>query len=608
MPMDFTYKRLSSSQEVVDVIDWLNNNAPFIVLDLETTGLDEWSDTMVDIQLSINENKVAIFDAGYASLLTRLTTPLVGHNIKFDLKMLYRAGVDLTLLQWRDTLLIGHLLDENRESNSLDSYIQEYWSSKYKEDFWAKYKTYTEAPESDRWEYACADVHYTYKLYKLLLSRLEWKQKLKGLIGVEKTGIPSSLVKLTHDLGRSLLDTEIRGIQVDSKYLSDLGQVLVKETNDLSTQMCRSVEAEINEIEVEDWSNELDKRKTERGKAGVPRPEFSFGSTKQLQTLLYDKLGLEVQYNEKTKKVSTDEASLEKLEGKHPIITLLRKYREKQKTLSSFIEGTMKRLRPDGRIYPSFRVGGTHTGRISHSNPNLGQLPRSGGIRGMYIPSGGNVLISCDYSQLEVVLEANLTGDTVLAELILEGKSKHATTAEELGISCELAKPVNFAMQYWASHYKIAKMLGVSEEEGKVFWDKYWQLYKGPKKLKKYTDSLVDKGIPIVNMFGRHRRFLKRTRNDWDKDYRQAYNFLIQSTGADITSLAFVRIDAWLKERGIGRGLFTVHDEIIIEVLDEFAEEAEATLKKVMIQVGTELKLKIPLSCQSSGSMSRWLD
>lgn len=586
---------LTTESEVKEAIQ-IANQQPFTVVDIETTGLDSFKDEIIDFQFSgAGEEDVYIAPATFIHCLKVLTSRVVGHNLRFDIQFLFRNGVDVTHWQYHDTLLIGHLLDENRESNSLDSYVKEYWNDNYKEEFWKTYKTYEEAPTPAAQEYGAKDIYYTGRLYR------------KFKVRANEQNIPNSLITHVHRLQYSLLRTEIEGIKVDLEYITTLGVGLKGRIEQLKPEMRSLVADEITLVELEKWSEEIEKRKTDKGKAKVQRPEFSFDSRKQLQELLYNHLEIPEQYNEKTKRVSVDDASLEKIRESHPIISQIQEYRGLQKVYGTYIEGTLEKVRNE-RIYPGFNVSGTKTGRISHNNPNLGQLPKSGGVRGIYVPNDGCVFISADYSQLEVCLEANLTGDENLARIFQEGLSKHDITATELGISRDQAKTLNFALQYWASHFKVAKLLSVSEKEAYEIWNNYWKIYSGPKKLKARTDGMVNRGEDIVTVFGRKRRFERRKRQPWDSDYRQAYNFLIQSTGADITSRAFYDIADYLQLSGYGRALFSVHDEILIECRKEEVEVCEQSLLQCMENVGSEIDLKIPLKAESSGPMERWED
>lgn len=592
------FERLNSEQEVKDLITFHNINHNCIAIDCETTSVKVREAVLLDVQLTgRNENHVVVFKGDYAKVLLDLNPSilLIGHNHKYDAHVLFRHGVNLLRNSWRDTLLIGHLVDENRQSNALDSYVKEIWQDDYKEKFWERFKTYEEAPEEEKLIYGCKDVYYTKKLYHLLISK------------VIEQKIPKRLLLHAHDLQASLLRTEISGINVDLEYLTTTGVRLKGRINELLPEMRALVDIYASLWEMDEYLKLLAGKKTDAGKANVKHPEFSFDSPKQLQRLLYGDLKLPEQVNEKTKAISTDESSLSKIEDKHPLVPKLLEYRGLQKTYTAFIEGTREKL-DGGRIYPSFNVEGTVTGRISHSNPNLGQLPRSGGVRGIYIPNPGHVFLSADYSQLEVCLEANLTNDPALKKIFVEGLSKHDITAQALGIDRTKAKTLNFALQYWASHYKVAKILGVSTEKGKQIWENYWNLYAGCRALKAKTDAMVDRGEPIVTLLGRKRRFAVKDRKVWDGDYRQAYNFLIQGTGADLTSGAFYRTARYLEETGYGRALFTVHDEIIVEVKEEYSKLVEEKLIAIMVAMGEEIDLKIPLKAESSGPTPRWQD
>jgi DNA polymerase-1 len=323
--------------------------------------------------------------------------------------------------------------------------------------------------------------------------------------------------------------------------------------------------------------------------------------------LLYNTIGLPEQKSSKTKNISVDDTALENLKSQHQIVPLLQEYRGHHKIYSTYIEGTLEHS-DHGRIYPSFNVNGTVTGRLAHSAPNMANLPKEGGVRGIYLAEDDHFLLSLDYSQLEVCIEANLTHDPNLVKIFLEGASKHDITAKELNVDRDTAKTLNFALQYWCSAWKVSQLLDVNAFEGQRIWNRYWEIYSGPKLLKEKTDQMVEAGTPIVSLFGRKRRFAPGKRPEWSGDYRQAYNFIIQSPGADITSRAFYLVDAALREKGWGKGLFTVHDELLLSVKKEHIVEAEALALKVMVGVGEELNLKYPLKAESSGGMERWND
>jgi DNA polymerase I-like protein with 3'-5' exonuclease and polymerase domains len=163
-------------------------------------------------------------------------------------------------------------------------------------------------------------------------------------------------------------------------------------------------------------------------------------------------------------------------------------------------------------------------------------------------------------------------------------------------------------MAYGCSHFKVAKVLGVSNEKGKEAYDKYWQTYSGQKRVMDECAKKVDSGQPIISPFGRRRRFERRERKSWDRAYRQSWNALVQGTGSDCTSRAFYLTDSRLRDAGYGRALFTIHDEILCQVKKEHWEEAQKILVDTMQSVGNEIGLTVQLKAEPSGACDRWMD
>lgn len=577
--------------------DTVREGQDTVALDIETTGLTRTDKIISAAVTGPTANDVAFFGPEMLHELNRSPAGLhfVFHNASFDLRNLAWMGAPLhERYGYSDTLILSHLLDENGE-HGLGPLVKRYFNDDYKDAFWTKYKKAEDAPKAELAEYNARDVSYTIRLYELLLR------------GLEEDGVPQSLVHHVHSLQRSLLQTEIAGIAVDRDYLMQKGVELKTRIESLLPQMRSLVADEISVIECDDWVKEIDKRKTPAGRARVPRPAYSFDSPKQLAELIYGRLRLPEQKNEKTKAVSTDYDSLEKIKDRHPVIPLILEYREHQKIYSTYIQGTLDRL-VDGRIYPSFNTCGTATGRLSHQNPNMANLPKSGGIRGMFIPDPGYVFVTADYASLEVYIEAHFTGDKNLLKLIETGMSKHDLTAAEVGITRDTAKTVNFLAQYHGTSYKLAKVLNISRDEAQKILDRYWSAYGGCKAFKTFTDECVNEGRPIVYPTGRRRRFEKKPRKEWDGDYRAAYNSPIQGTGSDCMSWAFYTCSDRFKELGWGRGGWTVHDEGIMMVKKEFAEPAAKMLVDTMVEAGKHYQLNVELKAEPCIMEDRWQD
>jgi DNA polymerase-1 len=610
------FKVLQTDQEVEIFIQEANEAGKPVALDLETAcqvldctdekckhALDPATAHITEVTLSARPDIGVLIRGGHVPFLQKLKTPLVLHNHKFDFKMLHAKGIDLRDREVFDTMLVHHLIDEDAP-HDLDSLIQAEFKDDYKAQFWSKYKRYEDAAWEDKVEYATKDAVYTLRL----------RERLSAKAAAQ--GIPDSLIEHVHRLARTLLDTEIRGIAVDLDFTVQMGSELKGAIEGTERELRRLGGFACELVELDLWMKEVEKRKTPKGRLPVPKPEFSFGSGQQVQALLYDQLKLPLQISEKTKNPTVDDAALEELESKHPLIPKLRELRKFSKMYTAFIEGVMVQVK-DGRIYPSFNVNGTKTGRISHSEPNMGQMPSKGEwakIRGIFVPDPGYKLITCDYSQLEVCIAAHYSQDEKLLEIIHEGKSQHDITAEGLKIERALAKTINFASQYLCSPRKYEQLLNVGPKQAQILWNQYWHTYKGLKKFIDWCIGELDAGRPIVNPFGRARHFPGFSRPTWSdpqtgrfcKEDRQCFNAIIQGTGADITSRAAYLVDDRLKSLGAGYMWFTVHDELIACVREDAASAARDTIQSAMVTVGEEIGLRVPLSVECSQPLDRW--
>ncbi len=571
-----------------------------IVIDLETTGLSPRTDRILELGFGVpGEDQAYICEApllpAFARRLHSSGALLVGQNLCFDLKMFLAAGYDFTHREFRDVMLLQHLLDETADYG-LEAMVQREYGVSYKTEFWAKYKTYGEAPEHEKDRYTGSDVVYTGLLYRRYTERCR------------DDALPDRLVRDVHELARELMRTEYEGIPIDLSYLAEKGVELKVKIDDYLPKMRKMTAPQARLVELAKWQTEIAKRKTDKGKQNVPCPGFSFTSNPDLQALFYRELGLPEQKHAKTRAVTVDDSALEALKDRHPVIPMLREYREWNKVYTAYIEGTLER-QEGGRIHPSFNVNGTLTGRLSHQNPNLANIPGEGGIKGIYLASPGCKIITSDYKQLEVLLNVHFSKDETLRGMVVDGTSQHDITAKALSLPRPLAKTLNFAMQYRCSAFKVASLLGVPKHEAVEIWNQYWETYKGVKALMDVCDQKIRLGQPIVTPWGRKRRFPFTFEKPWErgKAERQAFNFLIQSTGADCTNVSFYRVNQALRERGWGRALWTVHDSILIEARDEVCEAASSLLKEIMLMPNQELGLDLPLDVDMQPPSVRWV-
>lgn len=510
-------------------------------------------------------------------------------NYVVDHDILLRHGLDLTNTPFLDTMLMEHLIDENLD-HGLGDMAKRYFDDDYKDKFWAKYDSFSEAPEHEADDYEMRDAIYTYRLGKLFVSQLSGK---------------SDLIQHVHNLAKALHRTEQRGVKVNEEKIRQVHKEMSDKIQNYLPRLRERFAAECNLFELTKWSEELGKRKTEKGRLGVKKPTFNFDSATNIQWLLYDAIRCPVIEKTKGGKPSTDYDTVAALARSNHDLDLLVEYKGDKTLFSTFVEGMLERVE-EGRIYPRFNVNGTTTGRISHSNPNLGNIPREGPIRSFFVPDSGMVLVGADYSQLEVVVEYALTGDEQLKKIITEGASKHDITAQGLGISRDKAKTLNFALQYGAGVHKVSTLLEITHAEAQQVYDKYWKLYSGVSALREQTAKALSESGAVTNCFGRVRHFPK-ARNEYEKakQERQAYNFLIQGVGADLCNRAFYTFSQSLKK---GQAILSVHDEILAQVETGYEEEAKALLASNMIGAGEFIKTPHPLilSVKTYGPFSEW--
>ena len=339
--------------------------------------------------------------------------------------------------------------------------------------------------------------------------------------------------------------------------------------------------------------------------------EFNINSTQQLGRILFDQLGLPPVKKTKTG-YSTNADVLEKLKD-HPLVADVLTYRQYAKLKSTYADGLLKVIDPDGRIRTSFQMTVTATGRLSSTEPNLQNIPTrtelGSKMREMFVAAPGHVLVDADYSQIELRLLAHISGDTAMQQAFLSGADFHTVTAARVfhvpqdQVTHQMrsrAKAVNFGIVYGISAFSLSQDIGVTVQEAKEYMDRYFATYTG---VKQYMTDVVDKAREqgYVETLWHRRRALPELKssnfNMRSFGERVALNMPIQGTAADIIKLAMVRVHSRLAREGLAaRLIMQVHDELIVECPEEEAPRVEALLQQEMQGVA---ELSVPLLAEA---------
>ena len=389
------------------------------------------------------------------------------------------------------------------------------------------------------------------------------QEKLKEL------GMEELYYSIELPLCRVLADMEMTGFFVDRKALFDFGE---------------SLNSGIAALQESIWNE-----------AGH---EFNINSPKQLGQVLFDELMLPSGKKTKTG-WSTNADVLEKLQGKHPIVDQVLEYRMLTKLKSTYADGLLKVISPDGRIHTNFQMTVTATGRLSSTEPNLQNIPvrkqLGAQIRKMFVASPGMCLVDADYSQIELRLLAHISGDETMRDAFLSGEDFHAVTASNVfNVPLEevtptlrsRAKAVNFGIVYGISAYSLAQDIGVWPSEAKAYMDAYLDKYHG---VRDYMKSIVEQAREdgyVSTLYGRRRSLPELKSSNFNTrsfGERVALNMPIQGTAADIIKLAMVNVARRLKEEDLrAKLILQVHDELIVECPEDEAERVQEILKTEM--------------------------
>ena len=570
---------------------------PEFCFDTETTGFDIFNDRIVGLSLAVEP-----FKAWYVPFLEKdtpeyaeIVRPLfedekiakIGQNIKFDLMVLRRLGITIRGRMY-DTMILHYLLDPESRHN-MNALAEKYLNYKPIEietliGKGSKQLTMDLVNVERVKEYAAEDADVT----------LQLKQALYPMI--EQIGLQHLYFEIEEPMIAVLADIEMAGVRIDSEALA----VYAVELN----RKLAELEAAI---------------RTEAGE-----PNLNINSARQLGEVLFGKMRIaEKPKMTKTKQFCTDEDYLQLFARKHRIVDLILEYRGVKKLLSTYVEALPQLVnRSTGRIHTSFNQAVTATGRLSSTNPNLQNIPvrddMGRRIRKAFIPSDDDhLLLSADYSQVELRLMAHLSGDESLIAAFEHGEDIHAATAAKLfnktldEVTSEerrRAKTANFGIIYGISAFGLSQRLEIPRKEAKEIIDGYFASYPG---VKKYMDNVVEKAKEegfVSTIFGR-RRYLNdiASHNAIARGLaeRNAVNAPIQGSAADIMKIAMINVHRRFAAEGIrSRVILQVHDELVVDMLRSEQERVTAIVTECM-ESAAQLKVRL---IADAGVGGNWLE
>jgi len=585
------YETVLSDKALKTWAEKLNKCSAFAI-DTETSSLDTMTADLLGISLSCEEGEGCYIPIQHSydgmpeqlSLSTIVKTlgdaissnqtKLVGQNLKFDLPILNRHGIKVTEFLG-DTMLMSYVLNSTGTRHGLDRmavhYLQ-YQPMKYEEVAGSASKqinfAQVEIPAATF--YAAEDADITFRLFNLLDKKLQKEPKLINLL---KT--------LEYPMLKSLLRVETNGAKINTNMLAEYSKELGLKIDKLS--------------------------KTAFKMAGE---EFNMDSPKQLVEILYNKLELPVLKKTPKGQPSTNEDTLQRLAEEYELPKVIIQYRGLAKLKSTYTDSLVNIQHPDTkRIHTSYQQAVTSTGRLSSTEPNLQNIPiktaEGRKIREAFVAEKGNVLISADYSQIELRIMAHLSGDKNLTHAFNNNIDVHSATASEIfDVPLEevttdhrrSAKAINFGLIYGMSAFGLTRQLGIPRHEAQAYLDTYFERYTGVREYMDSTKELAKQNLYVETILGRKLHVTEINASNGLRRQaaeRAAINAPLQGSAADIIKKAMIDVDEWIGEDNLNiKMIMQVHDELIFEVKKDFAEEA---LTNVISLMESAVKLDIPL-------------
>ncbi|WP_375191163.1 DNA polymerase I [Chryseobacterium sp.] len=569
-----------------------------VCFDTETTSLNELEAELVGMSFSYKKGLAYYVplseDQGEVLQTLEIFRPFfekedlvkVAHNLKFDYKILKRYNITVKGAMF-DTMIAHYLL--NPDGRHGMDYLSEVYLN-YKPvsietiigKKGKKQGNFRDADLRTQTDYAAEDADVTFQLYELFAPQLK-KENLEDLFFSIEMPLMEVLAKM-----------ELEGISLDEKWLA-------QESIDLENDL-RQLESKIFEISGE---------------------EFNMNSPKQLGEILFEKMQLDPKAKKtKTGQYATSEDVLQKLSSKHEIIKHILEYRTYQKLKSTYVDALPSQIeKSDNRVHTNFSQTTAATGRLASVNPNLQNIPirtlRGQQIRGAFVSAEGKKIISADYSQIELRLIAEISGEDNMIKAFQNGEDIHASTAAKLfNIPLEevsktqrsQAKTVNFGIIYGQGAFALAEQTGLSRTEAKQMIEAYFETYP---KLKEYMAEQVRKAREIgyvETLLGRKRHLKDINSNNFvvrGHAERNAVNAPVQGSAADVVKMAMIKIQKELeKEKLQTKMLLQVHDELIFEAPIDEVEVAKNIIK---MEMENAVETQVPLLVEV-GVGNNWLE
>ena len=574
--------------------EWLERlrAAEVVAFDTETTSLDYMQAEIVGVSFCVEPGHAAYVPLAHtgpgapeqldrAAVLARLKPLLedarhakLGHHLKYDAHVLLNHGITLRGMRY-DSMLESYVLNSTATRHDLDSTAKHYLGidTIHYEDVagkGAKQLPFAEVPVERAAEYSAEDSDVALQLHRTLWAQLERLPRLRQLYEeIEQPLVPV------------LLDMEHRGVLIDAAMLR-------RQSHEISKSLMT----------------------LEQSAHTAAGQSFNLDSPKQLQEILFGKLGLPVMRKTATGQPSTAEDVLEELAADYELPRIILEYRGLAKLKSTYTDKLPGQVDPrTGRVHTSYHQAVAATGRLSSTDPNLQNIPvrtpEGRRIRQAFVAPPGHLLMAADYSQIELRIMAHLSGDESLLRAFAEDRDIHqATAAEVFGLEAaavtsdqrRAAKAINFGLIYGMSAFGLARQLGIERGAAQQYVDLYFQRYPGVKRYMDDTRAMAREQGFVETVFGR-RLYLPdiRSRNQGLRQYaeRSAINAPMQGTAADIIKRAMISVHGWLAGGEVAaRLVMQVHDELVLEVREDHLDRVRRGVRERM---SAAAELRVPL-------------